>query len=39
MNSAPRVVLRSAGLSELPQPLWRQRRRAMEVGKARVWRK
>jgi hypothetical protein len=34
-NSAPRVVLRSAGHSELPQPPWRRRRRAMEVGKAR----
>jgi hypothetical protein len=38
-NSASRVVLRSAGHSELPQPPWRRRRRAMEVGKARVWRK
>jgi hypothetical protein len=35
-NSAPRVVLRSAGHSELPQPPWRRRSRAMEVGKAMV---
>jgi hypothetical protein len=32
-NSAPRVVLRLADHSELPQPPWRRRRRAMEVGK------
>jgi hypothetical protein len=38
-NSAPRVVLRSAGHSELPQPPLRRRRRAKEVGKVRVWRK
>jgi hypothetical protein len=33
-NSAPRVVLRLAGHSELPQLSW-TRRRAKEVGKAR----
>jgi hypothetical protein len=38
-NSASRVVLRSTGYSELPQPSWRRRRRTMEVGKVRVWRK
>jgi hypothetical protein len=38
-DNAPRVVLRSACHSELPQPSWRRRRRAKEVGKSRVWRK
>jgi hypothetical protein len=38
-NSAPRVVLRSAGHSELPQPPRRRMRRAVEVGKVRFWRK
>jgi hypothetical protein len=35
----PRVVLRSAGHSELPQLPWRRSRRSKGIGKVRVWRK
>jgi hypothetical protein len=37
-NSGPILVLRLAGHSELPQPPWRRRRRAIGVGKVKIWR-